>query len=176
MATTHRILFTREGNENSTTAMYVKAVYTEGMVDLEATGSFCWSFDDNRLVTDKLYEVRNVTLPDWLPAEEWVRNNIEWKYTFALGVDERTNPAFARFLAYSNLGAASKLALVKLWNTKSFRSEFRKSLRAQLEAFINTPADERKYPQPFSSKQWQSLVTVHDQIEARRIGERTYRS
>src|SRR6185436_11540707 len=71
---THLVLFTRRNNENVTTPMDPVGPFVEGAVDLNAEGTFCWSPDDDRSVTDKLYSVVEISLPAFLTVEEWVRH------------------------------------------------------------------------------------------------------
>jgi hypothetical protein len=168
--TIHQILFTRKHNENATTAMDAYAPWS-GQVDLNETGTFCASFDWDMLVTAKLYEVRDVELPSWLPAAEWCNATIDWKYTWGAGVDRAWSEAWQRGL--KSLSFADRYAACKLLNTKKFRSEFRKSLRDQIVAWLETPAADRRYGNPLSPRQWAAISGPA--YETKRAQEQIYR-
>lgn len=40
---------------------------------------------------------------------------------------------------------------------RNFRNEFRKKLRDQIVAWLNTPKEERKYHSPLSPRQWECI-------------------
>jgi len=44
-----------------------------------------------------------------------------------------------------------------LLQTRSFRNEFRKNMRDQIVAWLETPASERKYKSPLSYRQWECV-------------------
>ena len=147
------VLFCRRG-ENSTTSPDPVGEWT-GQVSLDATGSYCLSSDDDRLVTCQKYSVRRVELPAWLSPREWAGNCVEWKYTWGAGVDPSWPEAWQRGLA--TLEFDCRYWAAKLLKTKKFRSEFRASLRNQIVAWLETPAVERKYGSPLSWRQWEAL-------------------
>jgi hypothetical protein len=174
----HEILFKHTG-ENAPTARSPSDLW-KGQVDLGELVSRCRSFDDDGQTTVRLYEVATVTLPDWLPAEEWLREPIKWKYLRAVlrtkDLELEEVPEYiARFLV--ELGTMYQLACVKLLATQKFRSEFRSSLCAQLESWMIERWERRnKYGSPFSSKQWNALCDVHTSREAQYISSDTYYS
>lgn len=152
---TVKILFTRKNNENATTALDPMAPWSE-QVDLEETGTFCASSDWDMLVPAKLYEVRDITLPSWMSADEWCRRSIEWKYVWGAGVDMSWPESWQRGLA--GMSFADRAAACKLLNTKKFRSNFRKSLRDQIVTWFETPAEARRYDSPLSARQWETIA------------------
>lgn len=172
---TRPILMTGEGNECACTRFYPLAPYVEGMVDLSKTKTYIMSNDNWMPVTDKVYSVANVEMPEWLSAEEWVRNDTAWKYARAFGLKWETHtPEMARFLAYGNMSQSARYVLIKLMQTKSFRSEFRASMKRQVEAWVATAPENRKYSFPLSPRQLDALYGPHDSINASRIANRTY--
>lgn len=171
---THTVLFSRASNENLLTPMYASAAYTEGMVDLKATGTFCWAWDDDRLVSGDLYDVREVSLPDFLSVEEWLAHKTAWKWAWACGVDASWKAEWQRSLAYEVRDTAQRLVCCKLLGTKKFRSGFREAMRDQLVAWLETPAAERKYSSPFSYKQWACLTNRYVAREARQLDGSLY--
>lgn len=170
---THRILFKHYGEVCYTSKSPVD-VYVEGMVDLEETIQCLASSDNWMLVPTKLYEVKDVTLPDWMTPKEWVRSEVKWRYTWGRGCPMEWPEKWQRFLF--GMDGAGALAVIKLLKTAKFRSEFRASLRAQLEAWLDTPDADRQYDSPFSKKQWARLIDRYTAIEARRIDEAIYYS
>lgn len=169
---TRTVLFSRKNNENITTRLDPVGEYVPGTVDLEATGTFCRAPDDDGPVTGKLYSVEDVDLPEWLSANEWARNFVRWKFLWGHGADLEWPEAWQRGLLHLN--SAEKTGCIKLLRTKKFRSEFRKSLYEQLVAWLETPADERKYSSPFSPKQWGTLINRWTALESKRVAESLY--
>ena len=168
---THKILFTRKNNENATTALDPMAPWCE-QVDLNETGTFCATHDWDMPVTCKLYEVRDVDLPDWMSAEEWCRSYIEWKYVWGAGVDRSWPESWQRGLA--RLSFADRFAACKLLAVKKFRSEFRASLCKQIVTWLETTAAERQYASPLSVRQWEAIAGRP--WEAKRAEEACYRA
>ncbi len=161
--------------ENSTTSKTPVAVLGEREVDMNATVTCCLNSGDDRLVPVTRYGTCEVELPEWLSPAEWLRNQVAWKYAWGFGVEKTWPEAWQRFVAYECSGRSTqRLAVVKLLSTKSFRSAFRASLRKQLEAWLATPADERKYGSPFSDRQWDCLCEVHTAREASRLDNQLY--
>lgn len=169
---THKILFKHIG-ENSDTAKKPHQVW-ENQVDLDEQVRCCLNWDDDRPVKTDKWAVYDVTLPDWLDPVEWIRHDIDWHYAWMFGVDPEWPEAWQRWFAYTNLSEGQKLAGVKLLKTKSFRSGFRRSLREQLETWLDAPAEARKYDTPFSHKQWGCLIDRWTARDARDKGSRIY--
>ena len=176
---THKILY-RHCGENSDTAKDAVAVYTEGMtyrgqpVDLAEQIYCCRNWDDNRLVPTRKWAVLEGTLPDWLEPEEWIRHNTRWSWAWGFGMDPEWPESWQRGLAYGDFSEAQRFGLIKLLRTKKFRSEFRQSLRDQLVAWLETPAEEREYPSPLSPKQFRALLNRWDVKEAERRSSGMY--
>lgn len=164
-----KVLFEHFG-ENSYTALSPAGEW-RGQVDLSTKKLACWSSDDDRLVEVDRYEVRDIVLPAWLSADEWSRDCVAWGYAWARHVEPEWPEAWQRGLL--KLSAVKQLACAKLLATKNFRSDFRKSLRAQLETWLEGGSD---FPSPFSHGQWDCLLNVHLRNEAALIDANTYRS
>ena len=168
---------TKQLGENSSTPRDPVAVYdpdgAHADVDFEATGYYCYYWDDNRLVPKKKYGTMEMKLPAWLDPHEWLRNRTAWKWAWGCGCDKTWPEAWQRFLAYDCKDTARRLAAVKLFKTKKFRSDFRRSLREQLETWVATPKDERKFGSPFSMRQWECL-TRYERHEARCVDSSLY--
>lgn len=175
MATVKHSVLCKRFGENATTSADPIRLYNE-VEDaklLTVTESFCVSFDNDMLVSCKAYEVREVELPEWLSVEEWCANLTKWKYTWGMGCKKDWPEATQRFI----LGlkdCKDRLACVKLLETKKFRSELRKSLRDQLDQYIATPAEDRKFKSPFSPKQWDCLIDRYTGREADQISNSLY--
>jgi hypothetical protein len=170
MFTTHQIVFINDGENAGTVAPVVPLDKFTG--DLGAKVRRCLSFDNDMLVEINLYSVVNVTLPEWLPAWDWINTNIAYGYMWNRGVDPSWPESWQKGLL--NLPAGLQVACAKLLRTKKFRSEFRLSLRNQLVGWLETPPEERLYSSPFSARQAQTLVTVHDNETARRADQTCY--
>lgn len=169
---THQILCQHTG-EQSCTAKDAIAVFT-GQVDLTETVTCILNSDDWRLVETSKWAVVEMSLPDWLEPEDWIRNRIQWKYLWGFGAEVSWPESWQRGLLH--LGESHRYACIKLLKTQAFRSEFRKSMRDHLVAWLETPPDARQYGSPFSSRQWDCLLSNHDCRAAKRLGEEIYRS
>jgi hypothetical protein len=173
--TTIRVLFQKTG-ENVTTAADPIRAFVDGADDhlLSIKESYCMSYDNDMLVTANKYEVHEVTLPSWLSVQSWADNVTAWKYLWGAGVDPTWCEAWQRGLR--GLDMAECMAAATLLKTKNFRSEFRKSLRDQIVAWLETPAEERKYRSPLSARQWEALIGDRGAIAAKRRSEGLYRN
>ncbi len=162
----HEILFAHTGDDVATMRTPIQ------VWDGEA------EFDDYSRADDVRHEVATVSLPDWLPVEEWLHETIKWKFLAETlrtkGLDLEEVPEYiARYLV--GLGAMCQLACLKLLATQKFRSEFRASLCSQLEAFMVARWEGRnKHDSPFSSKQWHAICDAHTIHEADRISDEVH--
>ena len=165
----HQILFEHHGADAGTPRTPI-AVWA-GQVDLATQVSRCMSYENNMQVEVDLYEVRPVALPDWLRPEEWIAQHVAFGYAWARGLPADAPEGWARRLM--KLGPTNQYACYRLLAVKNFRSEFRKSLRVQLENWLNGNSE---YDRPFSDRQFETLVTVHDHKGCQRIDDTVYRS
>lgn len=181
--TTWKILYEHLG-ENATTAHDPVAVYVEGAVNLREKVVRCAAADWDMLVDVARWRVGNVTLPDWLPPEEWIRNVVAWKYLWGMGAPRDWPESWQRGLLH--LPEAERYACIKLLSTQFFRALLRASLRMQLVAWcedrqraritenLPLPARVPAWRSPFSKKQWSCLIDGRTARDARNISERLY--
>ena len=167
----HKILFTREHNENADTALDPVRVYTEEDAPLlDKTSWYCINWDNNGLTQCHVHAVHEIDLPDWLSPEEWLQDVTGWKYLWVFigrDADEATQRAFKPW------SGPRKVAAWKLLQTKKFRSEFRASLAEGLRYWISASPDIRPVS-PFTPRQWECIVTSYDVIEAKRTESSAY--
>lgn len=152
---THKILYQNLGEVRSTLKTPV-AVFT-GQVDLEETDMFLLSESDHRLIEDKKYTVHEIELPEWLDANEWIQDSRDWQSTLH-GFGSPQPEVVLRWAV--TLETEQRIAVQELY-TKKIRSPFKKSLKAQIEAWAE--ASERKYQSPLSAKQLHTLWISYDQ-------------
>ena len=169
--TNHLILFEHRG-ENSCTPRTPVAVW-HGQANLEERKIACLSWDDDRLVDVARWEVREICIPDWLNPEEWVLDHVAWRWLWGFGADPDWPEAWQRGLRQIDR-STDRLACIRLLKTRAFRSGFRRSLRDQLVRWLETPASERQYDNPFSRRQWESMVDRWTALEAKRLDEVLY--
>jgi hypothetical protein len=151
---TTAVLFTRGSNENASTSTQPLARWA-GQKDLSETRMFCLGYDDNTQVACKIYEVREITLPAWLDADEWATHSTSWAYTWGAGVSMEWSEAWQRGLQACDF--RTRYLCAKLLAVKTFRSAFRASLRDQVVAWLETPAAERRTTSPLSARQLNCL-------------------
>ncbi len=171
------ILFlTKHTGQNATTKQDVIAVYNEAdhKALLSETTYACWSSDDDRRVSVDAYGTREVSIPDWMDADIYAGNSslqVSLKWFFGFGGVASWGESW--FEKIADLGEASRLAVIRLLKVKKFRSAFRKSLRDQLEKWLNGDSD---YGSPFSQKQWDCLIDKWTALSARQISSDLYHS
>ena len=124
--------------------------------DINQTVSKLISNDNWDTIRVNLYEVRPVTLPDWLSPAEYCYNHVMWeKMPSVLGDLAFTWPEIwvRKVLRMDN---ELRDVCMTLLNTKQFRSQFRKSCRVQLENWLDHPNPQ--YERPFSDRQLAYLM------------------
>lgn len=168
---TYQVLYQHRG-ENSDTPKSPVREYQDGEVDLDEQITCCLNWDNDMLVRTDKYAVHDVTLPDWLPLQEWIRDRVHWRWLWGVGADPEWPEVWQRGLLHLET-TARRRACVKLLKTRKFRSDFRRSLRDQLVAWLETP-EERQYDSPFSYRQWECLLDRWMRIEAERIDSGLY--
>lgn len=150
---THKIYFYNFG-ANSYTAMTPSYPAREN--DGDTFENRCYSSDDNQLINVKVGEVREVSLPDDLPAKDYCRDwfNFEslWSNPLAKGL-----PVSWQYKINSKF-TGEQINLCVHILTGNLRSTFRMSLKSQLIKWLE---GESVYSSPFSPKQWESLTGGH---------------
>lgn len=136
------------------------ALYVPGDVDLEET-KLGYLFDDPRPIPVKRWQVEEVTIPDWISPEEYIRSPERWAWMFMQMSKYGWSPELARaWMDSVELFTDAEMnAALTLLRTRKFRSKFRESLRDQIVDWLLTPPHERKYPRsPLSQKQWAAII------------------
>lgn len=163
---TYECVYTRANNENSDSAMRLLCLRQDFTGDLREQVRCCLNWDDNRLVEVDKYRVITVKLPDWLPFDSYKSNQFEWEIVLRVLKGHKMDIDTVSFEKADILRQAGSvidtLATVLFGN---LRSEFRKSLRAQVENWIATPVGERKYGFPLSKRQLAVLVDRHSRYD-----------
>lgn len=165
------VILCKRTGENATTPADPQRVFnpaTDAAL-LEERGTFCVSFDNDMLVDAPLYETHTVELPAWLPPEEWVRSCVRWKYLWAV-VPKDAPEAWQRGLMRLSR-TVERMVCWELLRTQSFRSDFRRSLRDQLVAWLDGASE---YGSPFSARQWERLIDRRREVAADRLGNALY--
>jgi len=121
--------------------------------DLSETRVGCRSYDDNGPATYPRWQVRQITIPTWLSIDEWARH--DRAYCGMMPRDLELPEQLVRLLV--TLDLPRRRALRQLM-TACLRSEYKISLRAQVQRWLDTPATERQYDSPLSPRQWWSLT------------------
>jgi len=188
--TKHLVLFSRGSNENSDTpadpispvvkiegpiVTYRTAKGEEKMANLTAVHWACLYWDDDRLVPVATYDVCEVELPDWLSVERWIENWIDWKWTWGAGVSQDWSEQWQRSLL--GLSFSHRYITCGLLKQKSFKSDFRRKLRDQIVAWLDTAPEDRQYPEsPLSDRQWACLRNVYVNREIKQMDEALYQA
>jgi len=165
---THQVIFRAHG-ENASTPRSPMGVYVEGEVNLDETVTIPCA---DRLVEKKVYEVLPVTLPAWLSVEEWVENASSWHFAWSAGVMPSWSEHWQRSLF--TLPFEELYALCWGCMRTNPRGDFKKSIKAQIEEWLNQKDEERRYPNHLSVRQMDALYDYGKGSEAEQAGERVY--
>lgn len=130
----------------------------------------CANADFDMPVQVNLYQVIEVTLPDWMSVSEYIHDRIALRYFQGFGGDLAWGRVW--FQRLSRLPEGLQYCCIRLLLVKNFRSGFRKSLRDQLEKWLS--AESVPYPMPFSSRQLALFVTERDSRTARNVASSIY--
>ncbi len=151
-----KILFVRYG-ENITTELSPLKPYNEetDRALLEVTDRYCFSYDDNRLVTENKYELREIDLPDWLSTEDYTARSNYFKWNFILAYTDLCEKLQEKTYKIYPLEFWQISALGNLFKVKSFRSDFRRSVFNQVCDWLSQ--DNPKYRSPLSDRQWSAI-------------------
>lgn len=162
-----KMLFINDG-ENLGTCSILRPFTEADIPLLNVMESYCVSYDNDMLVECNKYTVKEILIPDWMEPEEYTAGvAINLAYSFLLGYkEEMGRDLFQASLPFSY---EYRIAFFKLMNTKTFRSEFRKSIYEKVKLWLETPAEERKYNSPLSNTQWRCIVTDYDIRDAKRL-------
>ncbi|MBU0491110.1 MAG: hypothetical protein KKA73_16040 [Chloroflexi bacterium] len=171
----HQILYEQVPFTNIATPMSPRAVWDGDTSWLRVYTQCHYSYDDDRTVEVRRYDVRDVALPDWLPAEEWIAECVKWRWAWGMGAQPNWPEAWQRWLAYAPDAWPRKLAAIELLSTSRFRSPFRASLREQLVTWLEQPGEEHRYNSPLSDRQWDKLVDRRVRREANQRDRALYR-
>lgn len=121
---------------------------------------------DWRPMSKLRYAIEEIEIPEWMTPEEFVYNTHNWKWYKKIGGNEDLGrKAFFKITTINN--GVLRLALVKLLKQKSFRSDFRQSLRLQLEKWLG---NDNSYQYPFTDNQMKYVINDFLRIEAKQIG------
>jgi hypothetical protein len=168
--TKRQVVYTRKYNENACTAMN-PCTMDPATVDLNATDWFCMSSDNDMRVKARLYEIREIELPEWLGTEEWIRNEIDWAYTWGAGVDPSWPEAWQRSLFTRSFD--ERYVYAKLLKTKKFRSAWRQEMRDHLVRWME---GNKEFPHPHSKGEFAKLANFIPTYEVKRVQEEIYRN
>lgn len=149
------IVLIRNGQNAGTLAPHCTKEETH-KYDLSETAQYCISYDNDMIIDQDKYELRDISIPVWMDAKEYVQDYITWKYVWAM---DKTVPympeSHQRFLTeYQTSMAYSLSQIIKV---KKPRSKFKISILEQVLNYIETPKEERKYNFPLSDRQYQYI-------------------
>jgi hypothetical protein len=162
--------------ENSTTSKSIVSVYDPlNPPSLEEMKWCCLSYDNDMMVQVHLYGIKEVELPDWMNPEEFVYSttNINYYWLWGFGADKDWPESWQKGLM-AIPSQLERYVAIKLLKTKSFRSEFRKSIRDKVVEWLES--SERKYASPFTQKMLNAVSTIHDVNAVRRLDKSLYYS
>lgn len=96
------------------------------------------------------WELKQITAPDWFTGRDYYRARRLLQQLDGLEVSREA------FYKLKELHENARAIAIELLKVKKFRSAFRKSLRDQLDKWLE---GESVFPSPFSPKQWECLST-----------------
>jgi len=171
------VLFERNGEVSDTLAPLREFDPAKDAELLEEQKAFIQGPDDFTQYEAPRFLVKRVVLPDWMDPAEWCRNEIDWRYLWAIVPAEWPETwQRALMLVKERAGMPAVLAIVNLLKTKEFRSPFRRSLRDQIVEWMETPEEDRKYKLPLSPRQFDAIMDYATVVKARVLESRVYNS
>ena len=165
---THKIVYKQTGENQGTRSPICALADFDG--DMDATTSVCINSGMDMLITVKVYIVKEITLPDTITVDFWLKNHIQLKYVYGAGVPETTSLTLVRWLMDADM--TTRVVVGKLLKTKKFRSAFRQSLRDQLDDWAAQETPE--YAAPLTGRQLAAATHDRDRIEAKNTATRLY--
>lgn len=149
---TYKVVYEFRGEWDTNKAVTPICLLEDFTGDLTEQKRGILSFDDFRPAMYDRWQVRSVQLPDWLPFDEWRRRPWDWHSVTQWGIEDETLGRYLATLDERRFNALRKLM------TKNLRSEFRKSLRDQVQAWLDAAPQDREYRSPLSPRQWDALT------------------
>mgnify|MGYP007028090793 CR=1 FL=1 len=150
--TKHKIVLHANGENQSTYGVLGALVKLKKTIDLNEKVDRFVSWDCNIPVSVPRYKVVEVTLPSWLTVDEWMRDEINWRWTWGLGVQKDWAERRQRKLFNLHLrgkgylsGQATVLAITKLIKSEP-RKEERKALKRKVLNWLGRKDGELKVP------------------------------
>ena len=167
---TYKILCKHFG-ENADTARDPIREYAQADLPLLVEKAWrCANAGFDMPVEINLYSVVDVALPDWMTVDEYIRDRVKFRYFVGFGGDLSWGRTW--FYRLTELPEALRYCCIKLLKVKNFRSDFRKSLREQLERWLNAESVEHSFP--FSTRQMDFVISRHDILAARSTSSSIY--
>jgi hypothetical protein len=111
--------------------------------------------DDNDTVIVKKYEMGTVSIPDKVLTSDYIVHHYAIDAIVCRFDDKADNLTTEQIFALSELSHSALDAIATLLKTKTFRSEFRKSIRAQIDAWI---AGKSQYALPLTDRQMNAII------------------
>lgn len=159
---THKVILHHSGEQSGTPKSPIKVYTDDHGLDLKAQQRCILNSDDWRIVMVDKYAVDTIDLPDWIDIDRYIYDPLSFEFLlrkmaiFKIDPDTLTIGAATKLMAMPTKDVFACLSLLKV---KNFRSEFRASLRGQLDEWLET--DENTFDSPFSYKQWECLLNNH---------------
>ena len=125
--------------------------------------------DFDMLVETDLYRVIEIKMPIWFTEKYYLSNEINLKFSVALGGEQVYNFNETQFKNFNRLG--QKLQYWYEWSKKS-KNKFIQSLRNQFNDWLSN--EDNKYTSPFSYKQIECAFKFFPHWEADNIATRVY--
>ena len=154
---TVEIVFKRNGQNVGTYSPHCAIEDTE-KYDLSKKEQFCRSYDDNYLIEENTYFIKEIVLPIWLNEKEYCENTnyVYWNYIWQMNNKipymAENIQRYLYDLMVKNYGF-NVYCMSFILQVKRFKSKFRESMYNQIIDHINTPQEDRKYRLSLSPKQ-----------------------
>ncbi len=158
---TLKCLFRHTGVNSDSAYDFVKVFEDSDEALLSAKRSCCYYHDDDRLVEINEYKVLEVTILEGMDITQMRYLQWLWQEAAEVGADVREIP-LAWQLKIRELSDTARIACLELLKVKNFRSDFRKSLRNQLESWCK---GESAHSTPFSPKQMEYISRPKYQVD-----------
>jgi hypothetical protein len=132
------------------------------------------NWDCNIYVSCDMYKIQKIEVPEWITEQEFLKDYISHKYAFGLAYDFYITLSKEEWSKFKTLSEKYKFFIDEYFkgNTKN---EFKKSLRAQIIDWLNSPYDYKR-PQPLSPRQFEIAAQYIPLYQVNNISTRIYYS
>ena len=164
-----KIVFYASGENAGTYSPLCFLEHFEG--DLNKVTQKFVSHDCDIYIEVKEYEVREISIPEWMDERYYLENHIAYKYAVALGGDYAKNLKRVGMNNFMKLPSEYQY-FIGIYMSGKTKNNFKLSIREQIENWLNT--EQPKYEYPLSESQFYIASRYVALYKAKQIVDEIY--